>query len=423
MSIKAQKSLLGSLIIDYNAHFLQVSRIAFPIMFSKNEQKLADYLWKLSPSEADDLDPVVIASETNLDVVYVQTIAAQANTAQVEKYAEIIRDAYISRRTLEIRDKTTKKIREGENIDLAFAFEKNELKTLEAYKGVDDGYRDQQFQDALDSLEDAKGKNGILGFSTGWGEVDRITGGFQPAKFNVLAARPGMGKTQLVCHMIKNQLDFGVPVGLNSLEMSSNEILRRLGAMYCGVNPRKIRQGATSKEIDQLKRAIEHIHGLPLYMDTVVKVEDIERIGRRWKSKYDIRILFIDYLQLVKSSLKTESQEASVADVSRRFKLLGMKNDCDMNVTALSQLSRALETRTDKRPRLSDLRYSGAIEQDVDNAWFLYRPDVYDKNNGRKIVEFIQAKDREGGMLETLEFHFDPTYGLYSEITDDNGIW
>jgi replicative DNA helicase len=240
----------------------------------------------------------------------------------------------------------------------------------------------------------------ITGTPSGFRDLDRLTSGFQKGNLVVLAARPSMGKSALALCMCANiAVRTGTAVGLFMLEMSKSETTQRLMCSEARVELQKLRNGRLAQDDwSRLTTACDKLNKAPIYVDDTgsITMMELRSKARRLKSRHpDLGLLVIDYLQLMTSTTSIEHRVAEVGAISRQLKLLA--RDLDVPILALSQLSRAVEQRTDKRPILSDLRESGAIEQDADLVMFVYRDDYYDPESQDKgTAELILAKNRNG---------------------------
>lgn len=271
-------------------------------------------------------------------------------------------------------------------------------------------------------------QDGVIGVPSGFSKLDDITGGWQRGELAILAARPGMGKTAFVVSALRNaSVDFEKPVAIFSLEMASLQLVARLISAEAEIDNEKIRKASlTPGEWEQLHHRIHRLSNAPLYIDDTpaLSVLELRAKARRLKAQYDIQMIVIDYLQLMSGDSGSKkgpgTREQEISFISRSLKNLA--KELDIPVIALSQLSRSVETRGgDKRPQLSDLRESGAIEQDADLVIFLYRPEYYgimvDENGAptNGTGEAIIAKNRSG-KLETARMRFIGKYTKFAEL-------
>lgn len=271
----------------------------------------------------------------------------------------------------------------------------------------------------------AKRKGGLTGISSGYSQLDRLTSGWQKSDLVILAARPGMGKTAFALNLARNAaMDANTPVLLFSLEMGATQLAQRLVAAEAEIDSQRMRTGQLDDYMwTQLHDRVGKLSAAPIYIDDTpgLNVYDLRAKCRRLKADKGIGMVMIDYLQLMSGDgNKNSNREQEISKISRSLKMLA--KELDIPVLALSQLSRAVETRSgDKRPMLSDLRESGAIEQDADMVMFLYRPDYYpdapnpEGVNSQGICEVIIAKQRNGP-VDTVQLQFVKEFGKFRDL-------
>jgi len=283
-------------------------------------------------------------------------------------------------------------------------------------------------------IEEIAGQEGLSGVATGFEKLDKITSGWQPSDLIIIAARPAMGKTAFVLSMARNMaIDFGMPVALFSLEMASVQLITRLISSETGLSSEKLRTGKLEKhEWEQLSTKVKNLEKAPLYIDDTpsLSIFDLRAKARRLVSQHGIRIIIVDYLQLMTAGGNGKgggNREQEISTISRNLKALA--KELNVPVIALSQLSRAVETRgASKRPLLSDLRESGAIEQDADIVSFLYRPEYYkidewDDDEASPTAgqaEIMIAKHRNGS-IENVRLKFIGHLGKFDNLDDYSG--
>lgn len=263
----------------------------------------------------------------------------------------------------------------------------------------------------------------ITGVATGYDELDRMTAGLQPADLIILAARPSVGKTALAMNMVQHAAMIEKkPVAVFSLEMSMEQLALRMLCSVGKIDSQRIRTGRLSdRDWPNLTRATGMLSDAPIYIDDTASLTVLEMRAkaRRLKSEHDLGLVVVDYLQLMQGRARIENRTQEISDISRSLK--AMAKELDVPVLALSQLNRSLESRTDKRPQLSDLRESGAIEQDADVIMFIYRDEVYNKaedNPRRGIAEIIVGKHRNGptGVVKLAFVAKYTTFESYSNL-------
>ena len=349
-----------------------------------------------------------------------------ASAANIEYHARIIAQKYIQRELIRVSTNVIKD---------AYEDSKDVFTMLdEAEQGLYDitqqnmnkgsktiGSLAVQAQKMIEelSLKD----EGITGVSTGFTDLDKLTNGWQKSDLIIIAARPGMGKTAFTLGLARNAaVDAKKGVAFFSLEMSNIQLAQRLISSEAEVQGSKLRNGQLEKyEWQQVQNAVEVLSEAPIYIDDTpgINIFELRAKCRRLKLHHDIQLIVIDYLQLMQGAPdnKKGNREQEISAISRALK--GLAKELDVPVIALSQLSRAVETRGgSKRPQLSDLRESGAIEQDADIVTFIYRPDYYemeDEESVRGISEIIVAKHRNGA-LDTVKLRFVADYAKFMSV-------
>ena len=262
---------------------------------------------------------------------------------------------------------------------------------------------------ALEQIQTAANtETGLSGLQTGYTDLDKMTSGWQNSDLIIIAARPAMGKTAFVLSMAKNMaIDFNTPIAIFTLEMANVQLVKRLISNVADLNGEQIKSGKlTPEEWDRLNSRLRNVYSAPLYLDETpgLSITELRTKARRLVRDRGVRMIMIDYLQLMTASgMKLGSREQEVSTISRSLK--GLAKELNIPIIALSQLNRSTETREDKRPVLSDLRESGAIEQDADIVCFIHRPEYYTKstedehgNDIRGLAELIVAKHRSGAV-------------------------
>ncbi len=282
---------------------------------------------------------------------------------------------------------------------------------------------------AIEQIQAAANReSGLSGLESGYHDLDKLTSGWQNSDLIIIAARPAMGKTAFVLSMAKNMaVEYNTPVAIFSLEMSNLQLVNRLISNTCELEGEKIKSGRLSQiEWDQLMSRIKHLNGAPLYIDDTpsLSIFELRTKARRLVREHQVKFIIIDYLQLMNASgMKFGSREQEVSMISRSLKQLA--KELNIPIVALSQLNRAVESRTDgKRPQLSDLRESGAIEQDADIVCFIHRPEYYlhsdqdaSGNDIRGLAEFIVAKHRSG-KVDDVKMRFRSKFARFENWND-----
>ena len=355
-----------------------------------------------------------------------------ASAANIEYHARIITEQSIKRELIRISSSIQKDAFEDTTdvFELLDAMEQSLFEISE--KNIRKNYSDMRsiMRDAMTELEARKNqKDGLTGVPSGFTALDRVTSGWQKSDLVIIAARPAMGKTAFVLSVLRNAaVDHNRPVAIFSLEMSSVQLVNRLISSEAELDSEKIKKGTLADhEWAQLIHKTAKLSKAPLYVDDTpaLSILELRAKCRKLKAQHDIQLVVVDYLQLMSGDSKGGfggNREQEIASISRALKKIA--KELSIPVIALSQLSRAVETRGgDKRPQLSDLRESGAIEQDADMVMFLYRPEYYgitEDEGGAStagVGEVIIAKHRNGS-LENVKLRF---IGRYTKFTDLDG--
>ena len=434
-SLEAEDSILSAILID-NETLLDVVEILSPEDFYKtSHKKIFGAITELfSRNEPIDLVTLsnLLKEHNQLETVggaaylagLVDSVPVAANA---EHYAKIIHDKACLRRLIEQSNAIVKKCFEDRgNVDevLDFAetaiFEISENKIKPAFYPLG-----KVIESNIDTLEERQGNKALItGVPTGFTLLDKMTAGLQPSDLLIIAGRPSMGKTALALNIARNAtLDSNISTAFFSLEMSKEQLSMRLLCSEARIDSSRLRSGFFSRD-DWVKitDAAGVLSEAPLYIDDSpdVTTMTIRAKARRLKMENDLGLIFIDYLQLMRGRANTERRDLEISDISRSLKALA--KELSLPVIALSQLNRKLEERSDKRPQLSDLRESGALEQDADLVAFIYRDEVYNKdenNPNRGKAELIVAKQRNGP-VGTVPLTFLNSYTRFENPAPNN---
>ncbi|WP_010254832.1 replicative DNA helicase [Myroides injenensis] len=356
------------------------------------------------------------------------------SSAHIEFHSRIILQKFIQRSLIRISNEIIEDAYD-ETSDVFDLLDKAESRLYEVTQGnIKKSSETAQslVAQAKKRIEEISTKEGLSGLPTGFHKLDDLTSGWQPSDLIIIAARPGMGKTAFVLSMARNiAIDAGAGVAIFSLEMSSVQLITRLISSETGLTSEKLRTGKLEKhEWEQLNVKVKDLERAPLFIDDTpsLSIFDLRAKARRLASQHGIKLIIIDYLQLMTAGGNSKgggNREQEISTISRTLKALA--KELDVPVIALSQLSRAVETRgTSKRPLLSDLRESGAIEQDADIVSFIYRPEYYkieewddeERSPTQGQAEFIIAKHRNGG-LDNIRLKFLGQFGKFDNLEDD----
>ncbi len=360
----------------------------------------------------------------------IQLTQKVSSSAHIEYHARIILQKYIQRSLIHISNEIIEEAYD-EGTDVFDLLDHAESKLYEVTQGnikKSSETAQQLVMQAKKRIEEISNKEGLSGIPSGFNDLDKLTSGWQPSDLIIVAARPGMGKTALTLSMARNiAVSQNQPVAFFSLEMSSVQLITRLISSETGLSSEKLRTGQLEPhEWELLNVKVKSLEKAPLFIDDTpsLSIFDLRAKARRLSSQHGIKLIVIDYLQLMTggSSNKNGNREQEISTISRNLKALA--KELDVPVIALSQLSRAVETRGgSKRPLLSDLRESGAIEQDADIVSFIFRPEYYgieewDDDDGTPTAgqgEFIVAKHRNGG-LDNIRLKFIGNLGKFDNL-------
>ncbi len=356
-----------------------------------------------------------------------------ASSANVEYHARIISQKHILRELIRISAETQRDAYD-DSADVFDLLDKTEQDLYAITSGnLKRNYEPMSdlIQGAIANIESAKSKTGgVSGIPTGFVQLDKLTAGWQRSDMVIVAARPAMGKTAFVLSMARNiAVEHKKAVAVFSLEMSSTQLVTRLIASEAGISSEKLRKGElTDAEFTILHQHIARLTNAPIFIDDTpaLNIFELRAKARRLKSQHNVDLIIIDYLQLMTAGGDTRggNREQEISGISRSIKSIA--KELDIPIIALSQLSRAVETRGgDKRPMLSDLRESGAIEQDADIVCFLYRPEyykIYEDEHGSTLGmgEVIVAKHRNGA-LDTVRLRFIPELAKFADLETISG--
>lgn len=411
-SIDAEESILSAILID-NDTLLEVLDVLAPKDFYRSAHQKIYYAITELFTKNEPVDLVTLANilreKGQLEEIGGATYLARLVdvvplAVNAQHYAKIVHDKACLRRLIEKANEIAKRCFDDQgNVDdvIDFAessiFEISENKIKPAFYPLG-----KIIESSIDMLEELQGNKALVtGVATGYPLLDNKTAGLQKSDLIILAARPSMGKTALALNISRNTaVDFGIPVAIFSLEMSKEQLSMRMLCSEASVDSSRIRSGFIGKEnwVD-ITDAAGILSEASIYIDDSPDLSalEIRAKARRLKMDKDIGLVIVDYLQLMKGRHSAERRELEISEISRSLKALA--KELDIPVLALSQLNRKLEDRSDKRPMLSDLRESGALEQDADVVVFIYRDEEYNKdinnpNSGK--AEIIIAKQRNG---------------------------
>jgi replicative DNA helicase len=416
-NLEAEQAVLGAILIDPSSLVTVTERLRPEDFYRQGHQRLFQVMLELS-ERGEPLDLVTITSELQdrklLEEVggvsYLAELAEVVPTsANVEYYARIVEEKSILRRLIRTATQIASAGYSG-GAEVAEILDEAEKQILDiSQRRHRNGFVPihdilMETYEHIEKLHYKKGE--LTGIPTGYTDLDRMTSGLQPSDLIIIAARPSMGKTAFALNLAQNvAIRSKLPVAIFNLEMSAPQLVMRMLAAEGNIDAQAFRTGnLTEEDWEKLTMAISTLSEAPIFIDDTpgVTVFDIRSKLRRLQAEHGLGLVLIDYLQLI-SGRGGESRQQEISEISRSLKL--MARELNVPVIALSQLSRAVEQRQDKRPMLSDLRESGSIEQDADVVAFLYRDDYYNEDSEKKnILEVIIGKQRNGpvGKVELL---------------------
>ncbi len=439
-ALDLEEAVLGALLIDKNALNEVIDIISAEAFYQESHQEIFRAIRNLF-GDSKPIDMLTVANylreEGKLDIAGGDYYLAQltqrvSSSAHIEFHARIIVQKHIQRELVRVANEI---IRDAfdETTDVLELLDKAEARLFEITEGhIKKNYDSAEslIQQALQNIEDISRKQGLSGVPSGFTQIDKLTSGWQKSDLVILAARPGMGKTAFILSMARNMaIDHQTPVAVFSLEMSGLQLITRLISSETGLSSEKLRKGDLEDfEWQQLHAKIKNLEKAQLFIDDTpaLSIFDLRAKCRRLVSQHHVGIIIIDYLQLMTSGSdqKGGNREQEISTISRSLKSIA--KELDVPVIAVSQLSRAVETRGgSKRPLLSDLRESGAIEQDADIVSFIYRPEYYgltewddeEHTPCEGQAEFILAKHRNGA-LDEVRLKFVGYLAKFADLDD-----
>ena len=436
-AVDIEQAVLGAMMLEKNAVTDVIDMLTPSSFYDPKHQFIYNAIRELFGSSS----PIDILTVTNKlrqsgeleasgGAAYISNLTSRiASSAHVEFHARIISEKYIKRELIRMSSEVIRDAYEDTSdvFDVLNKAEGDLFQIAENNMGKNADTMQNAVRQAIEEIEKAsQNTDGISGVPTGFFDLDKVTAGWQRSDMIVIAARPAMGKTAFVLSMARNTaVDYNMGVAVFSLEMSSVQLVKRLIASETRISAEKLRKGDLSpSEFDQLHARIGKLSTAPIFIDDTpgISIFDLRAKCRRLKMQHDIQVVIIDYLQLMTAGgvKGSGNREQEISSISRSIKEIA--KELNIPVIALSQLSRSVEQRGgDKRPVLSDLRESGAIEQDADIVSFIYRPEYYgflqddEGNSNQGIGEIIIAKHRNGS-LENVRLRFIGQYARFDNI-------
>lgn len=438
-NIEAEQAVLGAIFLEEQALITASERLTPDDFYRTSHQRIYEVMLALN-ERREPVDLVTVTAELNdrkwLEEVggvnYLSDLASSVPTAaNVDYYSKIVEEKALLRRLIRVATNIAAEgYTSGEDVDaildeaektiLEVSQQKNSANFIPIKDVLIETY------DKIEKLHKQKGE--ITGLPSGFSDLDRMTAGFQRSDLIIVAARPSVGKTAFALNIAQNVAkETGVNVAIFSLEMGAQQLVQRMLCAEGNIDAQKMRTGKLDPEDwEKLTMAMGALSKTGIYIDDTpgIKVSEIRAKARRLKQEKGLGMIVIDYLQLIQGTGRSgENRQQEVSEISRTLKAIA--RELDVPVIALSQLSRSVESRQDKRPMMSDIRESGSIEQDADIVAFLYRDDYYNKESETKnTIEIIIAKQRNGP-VGTVELAFLKEYNKFKgldRIHDEGGI-
>ena len=428
-SVEAEQSVIGSMIMDREAivaaseiitgedFYNKQYGILFETMLELNDEgSPVDLVTLQNRLKEKDVPPEVSSLEFVRDL-----ITAVPTSANIKYYAAIVSEKSVLRKMIRLNEEIANTCYAGKE-SLEFILEDTEKRVFQLVQKRSGGEFvpiRQVVMNAMDKIEKAaKNKGSVTGIATGFTDLDYRTAGMQPSDLVLIAARPSMGKTAFALNIAQHvAFKLHQTVAIFSLEMSKEQLVNRMFSLESNVDAQKLRTGLLNdQEWERLIESAGVIGKSNLIIDDTpgISISELRSKCRKYKLEHNLSMIMIDYLQLMTGSGRSDSRQQEISDISRSLKAVA--RELSVPVIALSQLSRAVEQRPDHRPMLSDLRESGAIEQDADVVMFIYRDDYYNHDTDKKgVSEIIIAKQRNGP-IGTVELAWLPEYTKFANL-------
>lgn len=421
-----EEVVLGACMLEKDAYMTVCDILVSDSFYDPVNKKIFEAITTLGLNQKP-IDMMTVTEQLRRDgtleevggAVHIAELTARVySSANLEFHAGIVAQKYLARRLINFAADVEKKAYDESN-DIEELLQETESRLFDISQNQlkrEVTQVDPVINQALEQIQNAaNNESGLSGLKTGYRDLDKMTSGWQNSDLIIIAARPAMGKTAFVLSMAKNMaVDFNIPTAIFTLEMSNVQLMKRMISNVASLEGEKIKSGQLSRdEEDRLNSRIRTIYGAPLYLDETpgLSISELRTKARRLVREKDVKLIMIDYLQLMNAAgMKLGSREQEVSTISRSLKALA--KELNIPIIALSQLNRSTESREDKRPVLSDLRESGAIEQDADIVCFIHRPEYYTRaaqdgegNNIKGLAYLIVAKHRSGGVGD-VKLHF-----------------
>jgi replicative DNA helicase len=437
----AEQAVLSAMLIDQDAVLRAAEHVNDSMFYAERHRRIYRAMMTIT-ERGGVVDPLTLSEELSRNGELESSggkdfigflVDAVPTAANIEYHAQIVREKAILRRLIEVSTSIVAEAFEGratanELLDEAESkiFQVSQQQTKDGFTRIKELL--WPTMERIEALQ--RGGQTITGVATGFKELDEMTSGFQPADLIIVAARPSMGKTAFTLNIAQYAaIEHNVPVAFFSLEMSKESLVQRMLTSEARIDAQRLRKGMLrDDDFPRLARAAGILSSAPVWIDDTpgISILEMRSKARRLKADAGVGMVIVDYLQLMAGPSNSESRQQEVSQISRGLKALA--KELSVPVVALSQLSRAPEQRTgdNKRPQLSDLRESGAIEQDADLIMFLFRQEFYDgpvDKDGNSLegkAEVIVGKQRNGP-IGTVNLHFHKQYTRFESFTDRNG--
>ncbi len=428
-SLEAEQSVIGSMLMDREAIVVASELIYGEDFYNKQYGVVFDAMVELN-DQGSPVDLVTLQNRlrekdvppevSSLEFIG-ELIRAVPTSANIKYYANIVAEKSTLRKLIRLNEEIANNCYAGKE-SLEFILEDTEKRIFQLVQKRNTGdfvpIR-QVVMNAMDKIESAaRNKGAVTGIPTGFIDLDYRTAGMQPSDLVLIAARPSMGKTAFVLNIAQHvAFKQNKSVAIFSLEMSKEQLVNRMFSLESRVDAQHLRTGQLNdQEWEKLIESAGVIGRSNLIIDDTpgISISELRSKCRKFKLEHNLSMIIIDYLQLMSGSGRSDSRQQEISDISRSLKALA--RELNVPVLALSQLSRAVEQRPDHRPMLSDLRESGAIEQDADVVMFIYRDDYYNHDTEKKdVAEIIIAKQRNGP-IGTIELAWLPMYTKFANL-------
>ena len=429
-SNEAEIAVLGSMLLEENAISQTIELLEENYFYNENHSQIFNAIISIyAKNKPVDLITVIEELKRNntLEKVggasYITGLTQAVPTAaNVAHYAKIVRERYVIRSLITTCTRIASESYQGETgaDELLDKAERQIFGIMTEKTDVSSVPVSEVIKDSIEEIDSMyQRKESIIGIPTGFHQFDIMTAGLQPSDLIIIAGRPSMGKSALATCIAQHAgIEEGIPTVMFSLEMAKRQLAQRMLCSHAKVDFQKVRTGFLSQsDWPKLTNAASKLSEAPIFIDDTpaISILELRAKSRRLKNQYDIKLIIVDYLQLMRGPSRSENRQQEISEISRSLKTLA--RELNVPVIGISQLSRAVESRSDRRPQLSDLRESGAIEQDADVVLLLLREEYYNPTpENRGLAELIVAKQRNGP-VGTLNLAFIKEYTRFENLS------